>query len=927
MTPGRLARAYSWTVVGLRHVIVLAWIAGAVAATMYLPGLGGAASSPLADLVPKDAEATKVAERSTELFGFPLSTDTAVVQHDPEGLPLEEQRRTLSASREVSERPPRDLALIKGALPISNVFGFLSEEGERSTTAVSYLYFSPKAGLEEREEDAHKYAQRYLGRPESQVVGVTGAAPARIAQFEEIENSLPLIELASVLLIALIVGLHFRSIFAPLVTLLAAAIAYLIAVRVLAWGGEQVDLSVAKEVQPLLLVLLLGLVTDYSVFFMSGMRRALEDGHGRVAAARRAAAQTVPIVFAAGLIVAAGIAALVVGRLEFFRAFGPSLALTTVVGLAVSITLLPAALALFGERLFGRKARARAHKARERREREDREPALVPYDVGGGEGERRGRSAARTLALTRPITALLRIPQLAREGRTSRWRVLVARVMSAPPIALLTVAFAVLLLLLPATGLSELRLGVSHVSALPQGSEPKRAATAAAEGFAPGILSPTEVLLEAPGLSDQRDQLARLEQRLADQPGVAAVLGPREQPPSPIPQIAMSRTGSAARYAVIFDVDPLGARGIDSLRSIEQRMPALLRDAGLNSQTRVSYGGETALAEETVDLMVDDLGRIGLVALAVNFLLLALFMRALVAPLYLLAASVLGLAATLGLTVFFAREALGVDELTYYVPFAASVLLVSLGSDYNVFVAGRIWSESRRRRLREAIAVATPAAARAIRVAGIALAASFALLAIVPLRSFREFAFVMSAGILIDTFVVRPFLIPGLISLFGELSWRPGRRIDTLSRKEFIERIASRSGLAPEQAARAVEAVFATLAERITRKERRVLALHLPRRLRPPLKTGRWRPERFPLDEFVDRVARRQGTSPESAREATRAVMNTLADVVARGEIDYLRAQLSPDYSAVLPDDEAEARPRAVREAAARAAHPLGTAT
>jgi putative drug exporter of the RND superfamily len=927
MTPGRLARAYSWTVVGLRHVIVLAWIAGAVAATMYLPGLGGAAGSPLADLVPKDAEATKVAERSTELFGFPLSTDTAVVQHDPEGLPLAEQRGTLRAAREVSERPPRDLALIKGAIPITNVFGFLSEEGERSTTAVSYLYFSSEAGLEEREEDAHKYAQRYLSRPESEVVGVTGAAPARIAQFEEIENSLPLIELASVLLIALIVGLHFRSVFAPLVTLLAAAIAYLIAVRVLAWGGEQVDLSVAKEVQPLLLVLLLGLVTDYSVFFMSGMRRALEDGHGRVAAARRAAAQTVPIVFAAGLIVAAGIAALVVGRLEFFRAFGPSLALTTLVGLAVSITLLPAALALFGERLFGRKARARAHKARERREREDREPALVPYDVGGAEGERRGRSSARTLALARPITALLRIPQLAREGRTSRWRVLVARVMSAPPIALLTVAFAVLLLLLPATGLSELRLGVSHVSALPSDSEPKRAATAAAEGFAPGILSPTEVLLEAPGLSDQREQLARLEQRLADQPGVSAVLGPREQPPSPIPQVAVSRNGSAARYAVIFDVDPLGAKGIDRLRSIEQRMPALLKEAGLNPQTRVSYGGETALAEETVDLMVDDLGRIGLVALAVNFLLLALFMRAFVAPLYLLAASVLGLAATLGLTVFFAREVLGVDELTYYVPFAASVLLVSLGSDYNVFVAGRIWSESRRRRLREAIAVATPAAARAIRVAGIALAASFALLAIVPLRSFREFAFVMSAGILIDTFVVRPFLIPGLISLFGELSWRPGGRIDTLSRKEFIERVASRSGLAPEQAARAVEAVFATLAERITRKERRVLALHLPRRLRPPLKAGRWRPERFPLDEFVDRVARRQGTSPESAREATRAVMSTLAEVVARGEIDYLRAQLSPDYSAVLPDDEVEARPRAVREAAARAAQPLGTAT
>ena len=60
------------------------------------------------------------------------------------------------------------------------------------------------------------------------------------------------------------------------------------------------------------------------------------------------------------------------------------------------------------------------------------------------------------------------------------------------------------------------------------------------------------------------------------------------------------------------------------------------------------------------------------------------------------------------------------------------MLLVSLGSDYNVFVAGRIWQEAERRPLREAIAVAAPRASRAISVAGIALAASFAMLALVP---------------------------------------------------------------------------------------------------------------------------------------------------------------------------------------------------
>ena len=66
-------------------------------------------------------------------------------------------------------------------------------------------------------------------------------------------------------------------------------------------------------------------------------------------------------------------------------------------------------------------------------------------------------------------------------------------------------------------------------------------------------------------------------------------------------------------------------------------------------------------------------------------------------------------------------------------------------------------------------------------MAGIALAASFALLAIVPLRSFREFAFVMAVGVLIDTFLVRSLLVPALTSLFGEASWWPGRRLRGMS--------------------------------------------------------------------------------------------------------------------------------------------------
>ena len=324
-------------------------------------------------------------------------------------------------------------------------------------------------------------------------------------------------------------------------------------------------------------------------------------------------------------------------------------------------------------------------------------------------------------------------------------------------------------------------------------------------------------------------------------------------------------------------------------------MPGLLRSAGLTG-TRVAYGGQTALADDTVSRVLDDLARVAVVAILVNLLLLALFMRALVAPLYLVASSILGLLASLGLTTLFFQNVLGHDDLTYYVPFAAAVLLVALGSDYNVFVAGRIWDEARRMRLREAIAVAAPQAARAVTVAGLALAASFALLAIVPLGSFREFAFVMGVGVLIDTFVVRTLLVPALTSLFGERAWWPGRRVRRLSTREFLDLVGGRAGLRRGDAHRATDAALVTLSERITPRETHVLAAQLPRDLRPSVLSPPGGTERFGAEEFVRRVGEREGVDDREAEAHARAVLVTLGDAVA-GDLDYVRAQLSADYA------------------------------
>jgi RND superfamily putative drug exporter len=875
---GLAARGYAAIVVGLRLIIPLAWIAAAVAATVALPGLGDAPAAPLDDLAAKGGSAAKAQALATRTFGFPLATDTAVVQRDPRGLSSDAQRRQLDAALAVRDHRDPALKPLQAAIPLSNA-RVRTPSGERGTTAITYLLFAPDASLDDEDAAAQHYAQQTLGGPRAAVVGVTGAAPARQAQFREIEQALPLIEAASVVLIALIVALAFRSIGAPLVALAAAGVAYAIAMRVLPWLGERADVTVPKEIEPVVVVLLLGLVTDYSIFFLSATRRRLRAGDERLPAARAAVAEVAPIVFTAGLIVAAGTAALVVGHLQFFRAFGPGLAATTLITLAVSVTLVPALVALFGPRLFG---------ARQLREQ-------PPPPPDSDEGEQGWADSKLPLRLTRPVTAVRRTGELAREHQTPRWRLVLSRIASSRPVALPIALIAIGLLVFAALNVRSTALGLSLVRALPASDQVRRADDAASRGFAPGIVSPTEVDVLAPGVAGRAAQLARLQALVARQRGVAAVVGAPEQPPPPAPQVMVSRDGGAARMAVVLDSDPLGAPAIDHLRALRDHMPGLLRSAGL-SGAQVVYGGQTALADDTVSRVLADLARVAVVAVLVNLLLLALFMRALVAPLYLVASSILGLLATLGLTTLFFQGVLGQDDITYYVPFAAAVLLVALGSDYNVFVAGRIWDEARRMRLREAIAVAAPQAARAVTVAGLALAASFALLAIVPLRSFREFAFVMAVGVLIDTFVVRTLLVPALTSLLGERAWWPGRRVRRLSTREFLDLVGGRTGLPRSGAQRATDAALVTLSERITPRETNVLAAQLPRDLRGLVLSPPGGTERFGAQEFVRRVGEREGVNDDEATAHARAVLRTLDEAVA-GDLDYVRAQLSSDYA------------------------------
>jgi RND superfamily putative drug exporter len=726
LTAGPLARGYAWLVIRLRWLIVLGWVVVVPAVTVYLPVVSQAEGQQIGDLVPEDAVAVRAEIRSIQLFRVPLLSRVVVVQRDPGGLSPEAQTRVVTRAVETFTDGDQGNGGIAGALPVLNTLGLFPGSRENSTAAITYLFFPPDLTFQEQVDLAEEFTRTKYTDGDA-LVGVTGAIPARLEQTNRTLSFIPLVEIATIAVVVLIVGLYFRAIGPALLTLGAAAIAYFVSIRVVAWAGQRWGIELPRDLEPVIVALLLGIVTDYAIFFLAGFRTRLSAGEPRVVAAQGAAAEFIKVIVTAGLIVAAGTAALLVASLGFLRAFGPALALTVLVSLLVAVTFVPAMLGILGGTLFW----PRAFPVADRPVREDEEKGPVKVDE-----------------------------------RLPRWRARLARVMASRLVSAVVALLCLGALVLAAGGLLRARLGFTLISGLPEESEVARAAQAAQRGFAPGALSPTQLLVEGAGLDGQLEALDRFQERLRTQPGVAGVIGPTEDLGALGQGLLLLEGGEAARYYLILSDDPLGGKAIQTLRSIRDGMPQLLQASGL-SGARISIAGDTALAMEAVDTTFRDLVKVLAVAMAIDLILLMVFLRGIVAPLYLLLSSALGLAAAMGLTVLLFQGVLGHDELTYYVPFGAAVLLLSLGSDYNVFVVGRIWEEAKLRPIREAVAVAAPRAARTITIAGVVLACSFGLLALVPLVQFREFAFLMAAGILIDALFVRSLLVPSLIALLG----------------------------------------------------------------------------------------------------------------------------------------------------------------
>jgi len=292
-------------------------------------------------------------------------------------------------------------------------------------------------------------------------------------------------------------------------------------------------------------------------------------------------------------------------------------------------------------------------------------------------------------------------------------------------------------------------------------TESAQAVTAMTAGFPLGTLYPTHVVVKsADGHRIATTSLDGLRGRLADTPGVGQVLAPQWGP-----------GGDVVLINVLLKANPFSQTAMNAVQ--HNVIPAAHGAAPAGTIVRV--GGDTSAYVDVKAAVNHDMLVIFPVAGLLIGLILALMLRSLIAPLFVMGSVVLGFGATLGASVLTFQGAGGDPGLQFTIPIVVYLFVASMGSDYAILMISRLREElADGSTTRDAARLAVRQSGPAVTSAGLILAGSFAALMASP--SLAQIGFAVAIGVILVSFVMALVLIPSLTTLFGRGAFWPGNR-------------------------------------------------------------------------------------------------------------------------------------------------------
>jgi RND superfamily putative drug exporter len=237
-------------------------------------------------------------------------------------------------------------------------------------------------------------------------------------------------------------------------------------------------------------------------------------------------------------------------------------------------------------------------------------------------------------------------------------------------------------------------------------------------------------------------------------------------------QIFISPDGRTARYMVQSKLNPFATPAMDQVNEVL----AAARGAQPNTtlaDASISMTGLTVTLRDTRDYYVQDLRQIVITTILVVLTILIALLRALVAPLYLIVSVIVSYLSALGMGVVMFQLILG-QELHWSVPGLTFIILVAVGADYNLLLISRIRDESPYG-IRSGVIRTVGQTGGVITAAGLIFAASMIGLQFSSITTLVQIGFIIAAGILLDTFLVRTITVPAIAVLVGKANWWPSK--------------------------------------------------------------------------------------------------------------------------------------------------------
>lgn len=757
---GRFSVRFRWFVIG-------AWVAVAIIASATLPSMGSEINNDNSQFLPANAPSQQAADLATPLIGNVSSQSQIIIVGSVQG------HHTAGPQEHLT---PADLAYVNNLIKqVSAVPGVtnakvvgISTDGQAVrilvTTNTSQSDITAQKTVVDNIQSTTAKANAHPGNP-GITFHVAGPIATNVANQDQSNKTGNQVQSFSFIFIIVLLLIIFRSVLAPLITLAPAGIALVISMRFIGALGAHSGLKISEITELLLIVLLLGAGTDYGLFLVFRTREEMRAGLEPREAVAHALTRVGESISASAATVILALLTLLLASFGLYHDLGVPLALGVAVMLLAGLTLLPALLAVFGKAAFW--------------------PSKAIKPLAAGEVEKDGlwgRIAARLVArpgrtLAAGLIFFIGLSFAALGYYSSGF----AGALSAPKGTDVAAGNALIAKHFPSSSANPANLVFRYNHSVWTDASPVAKADVSLRNA--GLFSQLAGPLNPNGTVLLPNQLEALYAKL----GPPSAL-PLAQPASlsSVPSSEYNAYRSLVAYVssdgkTMQFLASLKAGAQDStpaLRATPQVRAAVDRAATVSGAEASGVAGEAAAVYDVSSTANHDLTTIIPIAILAIGLLLALVLRSLVAPLYLIVSVGLSYLAALGVSTIVFIYLGGNAGISFVLPFLMFIFLLALGEDYNILVMTRIREEAKHMELRPAVIRAVERTGPTVTSAGMVLAGTFAVLAFSAgsgpgSSQVREIGFGLAIGILMDTFLVRTLLVPSTVALLGRWNWWP----------------------------------------------------------------------------------------------------------------------------------------------------------